>query len=98
MGGLCGMTFRVLAERERIVFDWARARGVPVAFALAGGYTSADLSVEDLVRLHRLTIVSAMLANRREPLEPNQIKRKSDGLLSTRHPVPVHGPSPAEAD
>lgn len=59
IGGLPEMTAAVLAERERTVFDWARARGIGVAFVLAGGYTGGRLDREALVALHRLTIRSA---------------------------------------
>jgi acetoin utilization deacetylase AcuC-like enzyme len=40
-GGLRGVTFSVLAERERLVFEWARIHETPVAFVLAGGYTGS---------------------------------------------------------
>jgi acetoin utilization deacetylase AcuC-like enzyme len=59
VGGLRGITTEMLAERERMVFSWARERGTPVAFVLAGGYVSARLSRETLAELHRLTIVGA---------------------------------------
>jgi hypothetical protein len=62
-GGIPGITFAMLAERERLVFSWARERRIPVAFVLAGGYLSPDLSQDDLVGLHRLTIAAAGLAN-----------------------------------
>ena len=71
IGGLRGVTTEMLAERERIVFAWARRRGVPVAFVLAGGYSGARLSREALAGLHRLTIAAAspcqMAANRPSP-------------------------------
>lgn len=56
VGGLSGITEAVLDERERIVFEWASAHGLPVAFALAGGYVGRRLSRDVLVRLHRSTI------------------------------------------
>ena len=59
IGGLHGVTSEMLAERERFVFAWARRRGVPVAFVLAGGYSGARLSREALADLHRLTIAAA---------------------------------------
>jgi acetoin utilization deacetylase AcuC-like enzyme len=61
LGGLRGITLQVLARRECLVFDWARSRGVPVAFVLAGGYSGAGLSSTDLAGLHRLTIAAAAL-------------------------------------
>lgn len=59
IGGLDGITAEVLAERERIVFDWCRRRGLPVAFVLAGGYVGPGLKQAELVDLHRWTIVAA---------------------------------------
>lgn len=58
-GGLSGITEHVLAARERLVFDWCRGRGLPVAFVLAGGYIGAGVGVEELVALHCLTIAEA---------------------------------------
>jgi acetoin utilization deacetylase AcuC-like enzyme len=40
IGALRGVTTDLLAKREAVVFDWARALGTPVAFVLAGGYIS----------------------------------------------------------
>ena len=59
VGGLRGITMATLDLREQLVFDWARARAIPVAFALAGGYTGPTLSRDDLVNLHLLTIDAA---------------------------------------
>lgn len=59
VGGLAGITAQVLDQREQLVFDWARARKLPVAFVLAGGYTGAGVTRADLVRLHLLTIDAA---------------------------------------
>jgi acetoin utilization deacetylase AcuC-like enzyme len=42
-----------------LVFEWARAHGLPVAFVLAGGYTGAALARAELVDLHLLTIEAA---------------------------------------
>ena len=59
VGGMPGMTHELLAAREAAVFGWCRARAVPTAFVMAGGYTGAGLSRDDLVSLHRLTIAAA---------------------------------------
>ena len=59
VGGLAGIDELVLAQRERIVFDWCRQRKFPVAFVLAGGYIGDRLSREQLVGLHRLTLAAA---------------------------------------
>lgn len=58
-GGAAGITTEVLAERERMVFEWANSRGIPVAFTLAGGYESRDLTAEELADLHLLTFEAA---------------------------------------
>jgi acetoin utilization deacetylase AcuC-like enzyme len=59
VGGLPGIDAAMLKKREAIVFDWAKSRGVPIAFVLAGGYSGTTLSQDELVALHRLTIESA---------------------------------------
>ena len=59
VGGLPGVTGEMLKEREGIVFDWCRNREIPVAFVLAGGYAGGALLRDDLVQLHRSTIVEA---------------------------------------
>ncbi len=61
-GGINGLTSEMLRRREEIVFSWARARGLPVAFVLAGGYPSDDHSQEAVVALHRQTIEVACAA------------------------------------
>jgi acetoin utilization deacetylase AcuC-like enzyme len=58
-GGMPGITRDVLARRERTVFDWCRARHLPIAFVLAGGYVGPRLDQAGLVRLHRLTLSTA---------------------------------------
>lgn len=65
-GGVGGITAEVLAERERLVFDWAERHGLPVAFVLAGGYLQgADWT--ELVNLHRLTIRKAAAVMQARP-------------------------------
>lgn len=59
IGGLRGITHDLLARREDHVFSWCRGRHIPVAFVLAGGYAGPDLSQDELVALHRLTIAAA---------------------------------------
>jgi acetoin utilization deacetylase AcuC-like enzyme len=59
VGGLSGISGTMLQEREQLVFDWCRDRGIPVAFVLAGGYTGPSLDEATLVALHRLTIAAA---------------------------------------
>jgi acetoin utilization deacetylase AcuC-like enzyme len=62
IGGLAGITPDILAQREQLVFDWCRARNLPVAFVLAGGYIGAALDQRALVELHRFTITAAAAA------------------------------------
>ena len=58
-GGLHGITQEILAERERIVFEWCAGRRLPIAFVLAGGYIGSRLDEQGLVALHRLTLLAA---------------------------------------
>jgi acetoin utilization deacetylase AcuC-like enzyme len=60
IGGLAGITSRILAARERLVFDWCREQALPIAFVLAGGYLGHRLDQDDLVALHRLTLSAAV--------------------------------------
>lgn len=59
IGGLPGITEPMLADRERMVFGWARSRGLPLAFVLAGGYLGDEVDRRRLVDLHRMTILAA---------------------------------------
>lgn len=59
VGGLSGIDEALLAQRERTVFEWCRARKLPVAFVLAGGYIGPKLGQDGLVALHRLTLAAA---------------------------------------
>jgi acetoin utilization deacetylase AcuC-like enzyme len=58
-GGAPGVTRELLAERERLVFEWCRARRLSVAFVLAGGYVGPHLDQAGLIALHRLTLSAA---------------------------------------
>jgi acetoin utilization deacetylase AcuC-like enzyme len=55
LGGL-SLTKKGLQERDRLVFQEARGRGIPVVTTLAGGYARR---VEDTVRIHVNTILAA---------------------------------------
>ena len=59
IGGMQGVTQKVLRDREVAVFSWCRMRGVPIAFVLAGGYLGPELDRAGLVALHRLTLEAA---------------------------------------
>jgi acetoin utilization deacetylase AcuC-like enzyme len=56
LGGL-RLTLKGLRARDRLVFEAARAAGVPVAVTLAGGYAR---HVEDTVRIHVATVEEAL--------------------------------------
>ena len=58
-GGLAGISKEILAERERMVFQWCREYKMPIAFVMAGGYIGSRLDISGLVDLHRLTLDSA---------------------------------------
>ena len=55
LGGLA-LTLDGLKQRDRMVFDHAHRRGIPVASTLAGGYARR---VADTVRIHINTIIAA---------------------------------------
>jgi len=58
-GGVFGVTTEMLARREELVFSWAASHGVPVAWVLAGGY-STNMEMDELTGLHRLTLAAAV--------------------------------------
>jgi acetoin utilization deacetylase AcuC-like enzyme len=58
IGGMRGVTQKVLSDREVAVFSWCRMRSIPIAFVLAGGYLGPQGSA-GLVALHRLTLEAA---------------------------------------
>lgn len=84
IGGLRGMDDFLITLREEMVFQWCRERGIPVAYAMAGGYTGGKMTRKRLVDLHRLTIAAASIAVRSAeklvacPLQnkPQQLARK----------------------
>jgi acetoin utilization deacetylase AcuC-like enzyme len=55
LGGLW-LSMRGLRERDALVLEEARRRGLPVAVAFAGGYAR---KVEDTVRIHVNTVIAA---------------------------------------
>jgi acetoin utilization deacetylase AcuC-like enzyme len=55
LGGLA-LTLEGLQKRDRLVFEHAQRRGIPVASTMAGGYARR---VADTVRIHINTIVAA---------------------------------------
>lgn len=58
-GGVRGVTTEMLARREEMVFSWAASHKVPVAWVLAGGY-STNMEMRELAGLHRLTVSAAV--------------------------------------
>ncbi len=67
LGGL-GLTIAGLKRRDRLVFEHARRRSIPVAITLAGGYARR---LEDTVRIHVNTILAAAEAARVEAAAPS---------------------------
>jgi acetoin utilization deacetylase AcuC-like enzyme len=63
VGGLEGITFALLAEREQIVFEWCASRSLPVAFGLGGGYVNQNFPRQRLIALHRITLAAATVCN-----------------------------------
>ncbi len=49
-----------VATRERLVFERANAESTPIAWVLAGGYTSG-ITMDELVDLHWQTIAATGL-------------------------------------
>lgn len=84
------------------MFKWASERDLPIAFVLAGGYTSASMATGRLTQLHRMTIeaaarhrrksfsaASASLAAEEEqrPLAPGEpTKSRGEPLFLVRPP------------
>jgi acetoin utilization deacetylase AcuC-like enzyme len=60
-GGVAGIDDDVIDTRERTVFTWAATHGIPVAFVLAGGYTTS-MTLSELAALHRRTVEHAAAA------------------------------------
>ncbi len=55
LGGL-SLTIEGLKQRDRLVFQTAKTRGIPVMVTLAGGYAA---KVEDTITIHCNTMVAA---------------------------------------
>ena len=50
-----GLAVAVLRTREQMVAEWTANAGVPTVVTIAGGYTWGDVTMEQLVGLHRST-------------------------------------------
>lgn len=59
--GRMGLTKQGLAVRDDIVFDFCRAKGLPVAISMAGGYAP---NVEDIVDIHLQTVLEGVRRSR----------------------------------
>lgn len=55
-GGIKGLTTDIVRRREELVFGWARSRGIPIAFALAGGYRWGGWTLAQVAQLHLETV------------------------------------------
>ncbi len=60
--GRLKLSFEGMAERDRVVFEALRARGIPVAVSMAGGYGRI---IDDTVAVHRRTLLEALQSWRR---------------------------------
>lgn len=58
-GGRTAITTDVIRQREVQVVDWSRSHDLPMAFALAGGYSSTLFDMERVADLHMLIIQAA---------------------------------------
>jgi len=74
LGGL-KLTLHGLEQRDRLVFQKARAKNIPVAVTLAGGYAR---HVEDTVRIHATSVRVAMEFAGRLPIDDCRIGRGKD--------------------
>ena len=61
IGGLAGIDELIITLREEMVFQWCAQRGIPIAYAMAGGYKGGKMTPKRLVDLHRMTFSSAGL-------------------------------------
>ena len=59
-GGMPNVTTELLRARDREVFKECRKRGIPIAFCLAGGYSSDRLTRDALADLHINTFKEAV--------------------------------------
>lgn len=62
IGGRDGITTDIVRQREQYVSDWAAHHALHVAACLAGGYAGGDLTHEELINLHVMS-VEIMLNN-----------------------------------
>jgi acetoin utilization deacetylase AcuC-like enzyme len=51
-----GVDYPTLLAREAFVCEWALTQNAPLVYTMAGGYLGAELDMDGLVSLHRLTI------------------------------------------
>ena len=63
-GGVRGITTDIVAEREKQTFEWCARHDLPVAWVLAGGYSSKTFPVSDVANLHLSTVTAALNAGR----------------------------------
>ena len=58
-GGVAGITTEIVEAREELTFRWLMDHNLPVAWVLAGGYSSGAFPVEEVAALHLLTAKAA---------------------------------------
>ena len=64
VGGMAGIDELIITLREEMVFQWCAQRGIPIAYAMAGGYQGCKMTPKRLVDLHRMTLSCAPSASR----------------------------------
>jgi acetoin utilization deacetylase AcuC-like enzyme len=84
-GGVRGITDETIVARERAVFEWAR--GIPLAFVLAGGYAQEERTLDAVADLHFLTLDAAAEAS-----------READEASESGAPPPPHPSEGSRAD
>ena len=62
IGGLTGIDELLITLREEMAFQWCRECGIPVAYAMAGGYTGGKMTRKRLVGLHPVTITANIVS------------------------------------
>lgn len=79
--GRLALTKAGLAERDRLVFDYCQAAGLPLAITMSGGYAP---QIEDIVDIHFQTIRAAV---ERQRMEDRKALRESVSQDAGRRPA-----------
>ena len=63
VGGLHGITERILEERDQIVFEWCSSQKLPIAFVLARGLAHYLGENEDLVEADESEMIPMVIGD-----------------------------------